>query len=70
MVNDGDKESDIEAGKVVTDDGQEGEGKMNILRELGVLKKTGFLRKEFQVKGCVGRQFRKKNSRMCLLRTT
>ena len=36
VVNDGDKESDIEAGKSVTDDGQEGEGKMNILRELGV----------------------------------
>ena len=32
VVNDGDKES-------------EGEGKMNILRELGVLKKTSLLRK-------------------------
>ena len=70
MVNDGDKESDIEAGKAVADDGQEGEGKMDVLRELGVLKKTGFLRKEFQVKGSIGRQSRKKNSRMCLLCTT
>ena len=41
VVNDGDKES-------------EGEGKMNILRELGVLKKTSLLRKEFRVKGSIG----------------
>ena len=32
MVNDGDKESDILAGKAVADDDQEGEGKRNILR--------------------------------------
>ena len=38
MVNDGDKGSDIEAGKAVVDGDQQGEGKMNILRELGVLK--------------------------------
>ena len=54
MVNDGDKECDIEAGKAVVDDDQEGEGKMNILRELGVLKKASLLRKEFRVKGSIG----------------
>ena len=54
VVNDGDKESDIQAGKAVADDDQEGEGKMNILRELDVLKKTSLLRKEFRVKGSTG----------------
>ena len=39
VVNDGDEESDIQVGKAVVDDDQEGEGKMNILWELGVLKK-------------------------------
>ena len=51
MINDGDKESYIEAGKAVPDDHQENEGKRNILREFGVLKKTS---KEFQVKGSIG----------------
>ena len=50
MVNDGDQESGIQAGKAVADDDQEGEGKMNILRELGILKKMSLLRKEFRVK--------------------
>ena len=54
MVNDGDKGSDIEAGKAVVDGDQEGEGKMNILRELDVLKKTSLLRKEFRLKGSIG----------------
>ena len=54
VVNDGDKESDIQAGKAVADDNQEGEGKINILRELGVLKKTSLPRKEFRVKGSIG----------------
>ena len=54
MVNDGDKESEIQAGKAVADDDQEGEGKMNILRALGILKKTSLLRKEFRVKGSIG----------------
>ena len=54
VVNDGDKESGIQAGKAVADDDQEGEGKMNILRELDVLKKTSLLRKEFRVKGSIG----------------
>ena len=40
VVNDGDEESDIQVGKAVVDDDQEGEGKMDILWELGVLKKT------------------------------
>ena len=40
MVNDGDEESDIQVGKAVVDDDQEGEGKMDILWELGVLKNT------------------------------
>ena len=53
MVDDGDKESDIQAGKAVADDDQEGEGKMNIRQELGVLKKTSLLRKEFRVKGSI-----------------
>ena len=53
VVHDGDKESDIQAGKAVADDDQEGEGKMNILQELGVLKKTSLLRKEFWVKGSI-----------------
>ena len=50
-VNDGDRESEIQADKSVEDDDQESEGKMNILRELNVLKKTSLLREEFQVKG-------------------
>ena len=54
VVNDGDKESDIQAGKAVADADQEGEGKMNILRELGVLKKASLLGKEFRVKGSIG----------------
>ena len=54
MVNDGDKRSDIEAGNVVVDGDQEGEGKMNILWELDVLKKMSLLRKEFQVKESIG----------------
>ena len=53
VVHDGDKESDIQAGKAVADDDQECEGKMNILQELGVLKKTSLLRKEFWVKGSI-----------------
>ena len=56
MVNDGDKEIDIQAGKAVADGDQEGEGKMNILRELGVLKKTSLLRKEFRVKESIGEE--------------
>ena len=35
------------------------------MQELGVLKKTSLLRKEFWFKGSIGRQTRKKNSRMC-----
>ena len=54
MFNDGDRQSDIQAGKTVADNDQEGEGKMNILRELGVLKKMSLLRKEFRVKGSTG----------------
>ena len=54
VVNDGDKESDIQVGKVVADDDQEGDGKMNITLELGVLKKTSFLRREFRVKASIG----------------
>ena len=54
VVNDGDKKSYIEAGKAVADGDQEGEDKMNILRELGVLKKTSLLRKVFRVKGSIG----------------
>ena len=50
VVNDGGKESDIQAGKAVADNDQEGESKMKILRELGVLKKTSLLRK-FSGKG-------------------
>ena len=45
VVSGGDKESDIHAGKEVADNDQEGEGKMNILREFGVLKKTSLLSK-------------------------
>ena len=55
VVSDGDKESDIQVGKAVADDDQEGEDKMNIPRELGVLKKTSLLRKEFPVKGSIGK---------------
>ena len=32
----------------------EGEGKTDLLRELGILKKTSLLRKEFRVKGSIG----------------
>ena len=64
VVNDGDKESDIQAGKAVADNDQEGKGKMNILQELGVLRKTSLLTKEFRVRGVLGRLVRKKNSRM------
>ena len=64
VVNDGDKESDIQAGKAVADNDQEGKGKMNILQELGVLRKTSLLRKEFRVRGVLGRLVKKKNSRM------
>ena len=53
VVHDGDKESDIQAGKAVADDDQECEGKMNILQELGVLKKTSLLSKEFRVKDSI-----------------
>ena len=56
VVNDGDKESDIQAGKAVADNNQEGEDKMNTLQVFGVLKKTSLLRKEFRVKGVLGRQ--------------
>ena len=61
VVNNGNKESDVQAGKAVADDDQEGEDKMNILRELGVLKKN------FGYRGVLGRRDRKKNSRMCPL---
>ena len=43
--------SDIQA---VADSDQKVEGKMNILQELGVLKKTSLLKKEFWVKGSIG----------------
>ena len=69
MFNDGDKQSDIQAGKTVADNDQEGEGKTNILRELSVLKKMNLLRKEFRVKGSIGEADQKKNSRMCPLCT-
>ena len=64
VVNDGDKESDIQAGKAVADNDQEGKDKMNILQELGVLRKTSLLRKEFRVRGVIGRLVKKKNSSM------
>ena len=54
VVNDGDKESGIQADKAVADDDQERKGKMNILWEFGVLKKTSLLTKEFWVKGSIG----------------
>ena len=56
MVNDGNKGSNIEAGKAVADYDHDGESKMNILRKLVVLKKTSLLRlrKEFRVKGSIG----------------
>ena len=44
--------SDIQA---VADNDQKVEGKMNILQELGVLKKTSLLKKEFWVKGSIGK---------------
>ena len=52
VVNDGDQESDTLV--AVTDDDQEGEGKMNILREMSVLKRS-LLRKKFRVKGTIGK---------------
>ena len=54
VVNDEDKKTDIQAGKAVADDDQEGKDKMNILRELRILKSTSLLRKEFRVKGSIG----------------
>ena len=42
MVNDGDKESDVQAVRAVAGDDQQGEGKMNILREMGVLKRRNY----------------------------
>ena len=54
MVNDEDKKTDIQAGKAVADDDQEGKDKMNILQELRVLKSTSLLKKEFRVKGSIG----------------
>ena len=54
MANDGDKESDIQAGKAIAGYDQNGEGKVNILRKLRALKKTSLLRKEFRVKGSTG----------------
>ena len=54
MVNDGNKESNIQADKVVADDDQERKAKMNILWEFGDLKKTSLLREEFWVKGSIG----------------
>ena len=53
MVNDGDRESDTQASKAVVDDDQEGDGKMNVLRELIVLKTMSLPRKEFRVKGSI-----------------
>ena len=53
VVNDEDKESDIQASKAVAADDDQ-YIKINILREMGVLKKTSFLRKEFRVKGSLG----------------
>ena len=63
MVNDGDRESEIQTDKSVADEDQEGEGKMNVLRELGVSKKTSLLRKEFQVKGIIVKADRKLRQR-------
>ena len=63
MVNDGDRESEIQADKSVADEDQEGEGKMNVLRELDVSKKTSLLRKEFQVKGIIVKADRKLRQR-------
>ena len=54
VVNDEDKKTDIQAGKAVADDDQEGKDKMNILQELRVLKSTSLLKKEFRVKGSIG----------------
>ena len=68
VVNDGDKESDVQAVRAVAGDDQQGEGKMNILREMGVLKKTKLLTKKFRLKGSIG-EARMKNSRMCPLCT-
>ena len=46
MINDGDKESGIQAGKAVADDDQESEGKMNIIKEYELAKeiKWGYWR--------------------------
>ena len=38
----------------MADNDKEGEGKMNVLWESSVLKKTSLLRKEFRLKGNVG----------------
>ena len=54
VVNDEDKERDIQACKAVAEDDQEDEGKMNILWKLSVLKKTSLLKKEFRVEGSIG----------------
>ena len=53
IVNDWDKESSIQGGEAVADDDQEGESKMNILWEQGVLKKMSLLRKKFRVNGSI-----------------
>ena len=53
IVNDWDKESSIQDGEAVADDDQEGESKMNILWEQGVLKKMSLLRKKFRVNGSI-----------------
>ena len=40
MINDGNKESGIQAGKAVADDDQESEGKMNIIKEYELAKES------------------------------
>ena len=67
MVNDGDQESDIQADKAVADDDQKGEGKMDILRELGILKKMNLLRKEFRVKRSIEEAGQKEKTHVCVL---
>ena len=66
VVNDEDKESDIQASKAVAADDDQ-YIKINILRELGVLKKTSFLRKEFRVKGSIGEVVQKEKLAHVLL---
>ena len=61
MFNDWYKESGIQAGKAVAGVDQEGEGKMNVIQELGVFKKTTLLRKEFRVKEIIGEAGQKEN---------